>query len=114
VREGLLVPIFCALRVRIVISVIGGGCAGGCGCAPASHFSVGGGGRSLGPALVVVSISSMMRESCVSSLDEGLVGVCVCGQLSLLDEAGGERSNGYSAGGGVWKRILKFESGFHP
>ena len=90
VSEGLLVPIFCVLRVRIVISVIGEGCAGGCGCAPASHFSVGGGGRSLGPALVVVSFSPMMKDSCVSCLDVGLAGVCVCGQLSLPGEAGGE------------------------
>jgi hypothetical protein len=63
VSEGLLVPIFCVLRVRTVISVVGGGGAGGCGCAPASDFSVGGGGRLLGLALVAVSFAPMMGEA---------------------------------------------------
>ncbi len=44
VREGLLVPIFCVLRVRIVISVIGRGSDGGYGRSPASDDGVGGGG----------------------------------------------------------------------
>ena len=62
----------------------------GCSCGPASDFSVGGGGHSLGLALVAVSFSAMMGESCLFGLDVGLAGVCVCGQLSLPGEAGGE------------------------
>ena len=59
----------------------------GCGCSPASDFSVGGGVWFLGPALVVVSFSPMMRKSCVSSLDVGLAGRGVCGKLSFTGEA---------------------------
>ena len=84
VREGLLDPIFCVLRVRIVISVIGGGGDWGCGCAPSSDCSVGGGGRFLGRlSLVAVSFSPMLGESCVSGLVAGLAGSGVCGKLSL-------------------------------
>jgi hypothetical protein len=90
ISEGLLVPIFCVLRVRIVISVIGGGGAGGCGCVPSTDCSVGGGERSLGLVLVVVSFSPLMGESCVSVMDVGLAGGSVYGQLSWPGEAGGE------------------------
>ena len=62
----------------------------GCGCAPASDFSVGGGGRSLGLALVAVSFSPMMRESCVFGLDVGLAGGGVCSPLFRPGEAEGE------------------------
>ncbi len=85
-------PIFCVLRVRIVISVSGGGGTWGCGCTLASDFGVGGGGWSPGLALFAVSFYTIMEESCVSVLDVGVAGVCVCvcGQLPLPGEAGGE------------------------
>jgi len=79
VSEGLLVPVFCVLRVKIVISVIGGGGAGGCGCVPSTECSVGGGVRSMGLVPVVGSFSPLMGESCVSGMDVGLAGGGVYG-----------------------------------
>ncbi len=63
---------------------------GGMDAPPTSDFSVGSGVWFLGLAHVAVSFSSVIGESCVSVLDVEL------------------------AGGGVWKRILKLGSGFHP
>jgi len=91
VREGLLEPIFFVLRVRIFISVIGGGGDGGCGWAPVSDCNVGGGGRSLGRlSLVSVSFSPMLGEPYVSGLVVGLAGRGMCGKLPLLGEAEGD------------------------
>ena len=67
---------------------IGGGGAGGCRRVPAADFSVGGDVRSLGLALVAVSFSPVMGDSCVYGLDVGLAGGSVCGQLSSLGETG--------------------------
>ena len=44
----------------------------------------------------------------------GLFGGEVVGASSSPGVDGGEYSNGYSTGGGVWIRIRKFGSGFHP
>ena len=111
VREGLLEPIFCVLRVRNEISVMGGGGGGGCVRAASSDVRVGGGVWFVG---LVRPVLTLTGESCgdvmgvePSEGDEG-------GPLSRTGEAGGEWSNGYSTGGGVWKRILKFGSAFHP
>ena len=87
VREGLLVPIFCVLRVRIAIFVIGEGGGGGCGCASASDFHVGGGVWFLGLA---IAVSTVTGESCGYVLGVGPSEGDEGGPLSRSGEAGGE------------------------
>ena len=112
VREGLLEPIFCVLRVRNEISVMGGGgAAEGCFRASSSDVRVGGGVWFVGQVQPVLILTG---ESCGDVIGVGPSEGDKGGPLSRSGEAGGEWSNGYSTGGGVWKRILKFGSAFHP
>ena len=104
-------PMFCVLMARIEISVIGGGGGGGCGCASASERPVGGGVWFLG---LVMSVSTVTGASFLCVLGVGPSEGDECGLPSRSSESGGEWSNGYSTGGGVWNRILKFGSDFHP
>jgi hypothetical protein len=68
----------------------------------------------LGLGIGALSVPSLTGEAWVCVLGVGLSGGVECGQPSRPGEGGGEWSNGYSAGGGVRKRILKFGFGFHP
>ncbi len=111
VREGLLDPIFCVLRVRLQLTHLGGGGGGGGGRASASDVRVGGGFWFTGLARAVLTVTG---ESCGYALGMGPAEGGEGDQSSRSGEARGEWSNGYSTGGGVWKRILKFWPAFHP
>ncbi len=86
------------------MSVLGGGC----GCVPSSDIVVSGGVWCMGLGKCFVSVPSRTGEAWVCVMGAGLSGGVECGQPSRPGEAGGEWSNEYSAGGGVWNRILGF------
>jgi hypothetical protein len=67
VREGLLILIFCVMRVRIVISVVGGGSDGKCGCTSTSVVGVKGGWAVPGVAVACsrVLLNHIGRVTCV-------------------------------------------------
>jgi hypothetical protein len=89
------------LRVRIVISVVGGGIVGVCGCDAGTKFGEKGGELSRGwLALVAVYSLLVLRGVCASRPSVGLVGRGVCGKLSRLSEARGSDQMGAPRGAG--------------
>ena len=63
---------------------------------------------------LVIAVATVTGESCVCVLGVEPFEGDECGQSFRSGKARGEWSNGYSTRGGVWKRIFKFGSDFHP